>query len=391
MRHLIILQLLSVLAHVGTASGYPQLREFYGSAVLASSFLAAVPLAAMVAGPLWGPVARRMGTRRAVTLAVVGWSVTMFLLGATMGSPVVGIALRGLHGAFDVALVSLPLVAATRELSDAGERRRFFGFFETAASVGAIVGPLTVGVLMITSLRWAFIAIAAAGPLYLLAARPARDRAAGGAAGHSAPAPAADGAAAAGNPQGGATGPGPGTRGPIPREMIVPGIYAIGVLVLISANEAFLPEYVEREIGAAWMGKLAVAIYEILVIAGVTLKSRIDGTRMWPPAVTGAVFLAALLLSGWTAAVLVLLGATAVGIGMSLTMSHEFAAHRAAGDAEAGMTVYASMRISGAVIGPYVVALGFPILLLPLAAVSLASAPLLRGDRRRSRTAIAAE
>jgi hypothetical protein len=63
-------------------------------------------------------------------------------------------------------------------------------------------------------------------------------------------------------------------------------------------------------------------------------------------------------------------------------MSHEFAAYMAAEDAEGRMTAYASVRISGGVLGPYVAALGLPVLFLPLAAISLVSAPLLHAGLR---------
>lgn len=375
---------------MGTASGYPQLRELYGSALSASSFLAAVPLAAMFFGPLWGPISRRLGLRRSLLVAVSGWSVTMLLLGLTMGPPAVGIVLRAAHGAFDVALVSLSLAAATRSIADRAERRRFFSLFETAASVGAIFGPLTVGLLMLVSMRWAFIALAGLGAAYIpfvlrQGALPVdatgRSAGSGGAGGGERPEDAAESARSSdgGRP--------PATRRPVfPVAMIAPGVYAIAVLVLISASEAFLPGYLEGVLQRPWLGKLGVALYEVLVIGGVLLKSRIDGTRYWPPVVTGIALAAAAtvaLFGGASVAIVGLLALSGVGIGMSLTMSHEFAAHMTGGDAEGGMTVYASMRISGAVVGPYLVALGFPALLLPLAAVSVLSAPLLRAEAGR--------
>lgn len=374
MKHLIALQLASVLAHVGIASGYPQLRALYGSAVLASSFLAAVPLSAMLAGSIWGPIARRVGMGRAITLAVAGWSASFLLIGLFIANPAVAIALRAVHGVFDIAFASLPLAAATRSLPDAGRRRRFFGAFETAASVGAIVGPLTVGNLMLLSPRWAFIMLAAFAPLYLPLARGALRRA---------PSPAAREAA---RPAGAAARAGE-ARGGVPLHMLAPSLYAVGVIILISASEAFLPGFIEETTGIPWMGKVGVAVYEILVILGVLLKSRIAGTRIWAPALTGLVFAATGATAGVVPLVYALLAVSAVGIGMSLTMSHEFAAHTAGEDAEGGMSVYASIRISGGVIGPYVAALGFPVLLVPLAVVSLGSAPLLRADPARRRRA----
>lgn len=376
--HLIILQLTSVLAHVGIASGYPQLRELYDSAVLASSFLAAVPLSAMLLGFIWGPIVRRIGLRASILLAVSGWSLTFALLGVFGAVPAAGIALRALHGVFDVAFVSLPLAVATRRLTDSGERRRFFGLFETSASIGAIIGPLTVGSLMLISLPWAFLALAAVGPAYLLYAWPKLPRRAAATTAESAPAASESGGAASGAPE--------APRRRVAPIVLVPSLYAISVLILISASEAFVPEYVETSLGAAWLGKLAVAVYEMLVIAGVMLKTRLSGYRPGAPLLTGLVFGIGFLVSQSEVFVLPLLALSAVGIGMSLTMSHEFAAHTVGANAEGGMTTYASLRISGGIVGPYVAALGFPLLLLPLAAVSLVSAPLLRWRPRAVRS-----
>jgi hypothetical protein len=67
----------------------------------------------------------------------------------------------------------------------------------------------------------------------------------------------------------------------------------------------------------------------------------------------------------------VLLALSAFLIGLCLTMSNEFAASVARGAEESSMSVFISFKVSGGFFGPYVAALGSPLLFAPLAALAL--------------------
>jgi len=367
---LLMLPLLSVLTQVGLTASFPQLREFYGSVLRASTFIAVMPFAAMCTGTIWGVVVRKIGLNASVLLSLGGWSLTIVLYSFLLPIFPVVIALRALQGVFDAGFAALPLVAGSRPGFSERERVRYLGLFETLATVGAIAGPLAMGSVFLFSPRGALWAVAGLGLLtivFFALRRPEERRKRAGLR-----------AAAAGTGAPRKRRLEPETHRHFSFRILLPAAFAVSALVLLVAAETFIPVAVEARYGSPLLGKLVVTIYEAVVVVGVMGKARIPGVRRFIPLALGACFGVSYLARDVTPLLAAGMLLSAVGIGLALTMGNEFAARTSAGFEEHGMSLYASLKISGGFIGPYFAAFGFPFVLLPLGALSLVSTLFLR-------------
>lgn len=372
MKLLLALPFFSVFVQIGLSASFPELRAIYGSAVWASSFLGAAPLGVLIAGPLHGLATRRWGTGRVLTGSLIGWAAASALLVLTLATPLLAVPLRFFLGLCDASLSIAPMVIATKAIGSERERARYYGAFETAASVGAITGPLAVGGLFLVAPRLALAVLAAMAALCALILRNRIPEVGGGDAAHG----SRSGAGAADDP--GSQRAEAGARSAerlsasfkIPPAMFIPVLFGVATIVVLVAIETALPGFVVEQMGVPVAGKAAVTLFELIAVGGVIAKSRVPGTYSWVLFALAAALGAAFLAAG-AALTAVLLVATAFLIGLCLTMSNEYAAVVAAGSEESSMSVYVSFKVSGGFFGPYVAALGTPLLFLPLAGLAV--------------------
>jgi MFS family permease len=342
--HLLGFPFLSVFVQVGLSSAFPQLRDLYQSDILAGTALAAAPLAALLIGPFWGVPIRRFGERPVIAAAAALATLSMLAQAAFLPSPAAMITSRFFFGLADSALVAAILVSGSKAgLSPAAERT-YFSLFETFASSGAIAGPLLLGSAFVFAPR---LTLAVSGALFgvYLAGSFSRLRS-------FPPAP-------------------PHMRRKVSPRLIAPTAFAVAMLSVLVAFEVYVPSFVEAQTANPVLGKLVVTVFEGLVVLGTVLKARIPGLPLAVPLLCFAAIGIAYLVSASLPLLALLAGVTAVGLGLSLSLGNEYASAVTAGYEESGMTVYSAFKISGNFFGPYIPAIGFPVLLLPLSALAL--------------------
>lgn len=107
------------------------------------ALFAATGITALVAAPWWGRRGDRLGFRGALTLALLGSSVTLLLQGLVTGV-VQLLALRLVYGCF-VAGVLPPLFGFISAASPADRRGGLMGLSSSATMLGNLLGPLAGG------------------------------------------------------------------------------------------------------------------------------------------------------------------------------------------------------------------------------------------------------
>lgn len=361
-----LLPLIDVLTEVGFASAYPQLLALHGTSLRASAIVAAGPLAAVTTGWMWGRIVRRRGLACGVRLAVVGWSAAMLLMVAGLDSFVVMMIARTLQGGFAAGFAAIPFIAATRSDRGGDDRSlcsRRMSRIEVAASVGAILGPVTVGSGMVLAPRITLGVVALVPVCLLPALRRRLD------------ATVTLGAATASGPR---TPPTAGDqhnseeqiRGRLHR-VVRPVLYAAMVGLLLSAFELLVPTVIEAHTSRPLLGKIAAMAFESAVVIGVMVKARLVGLFRWLPLLTAAMIALGFVAASNLAVLVVLLLGVGLGIGAQVSMGNELAALSVRGFETAGMGAYATLRITGSFAGPMFLTIPFPLLLAVLAAVAL--------------------
>lgn len=142
---LLFLPFIDVLAEIGVAASFPQLRALYGSSFRASAVISVSPFLAVLSGWIWGRLVERFKMRTVLCAAMLGWSAGVILFGLFLHDFGFAVVMRGVQGMFASGFASLPFIGFTRVTEDHQQRTIYYGHLETAISVGAISAPVLVG------------------------------------------------------------------------------------------------------------------------------------------------------------------------------------------------------------------------------------------------------
>ena len=118
-------------------------RELGISDAAAGALLAALPLAAFVASPLWGRFSSRRGRKPALVLGLLGYAVgfTLFGLGRNFEELLAARLLGGL-----VSAAAMPaLFAYVADVTSAEQRSAAMGLLGAGIGLGVTVGPVLGG------------------------------------------------------------------------------------------------------------------------------------------------------------------------------------------------------------------------------------------------------
>ncbi|AFG37112.1 MFS transporter [Spirochaeta africana] len=332
---LYLLPFIDVLTEVGLATAYPQLKHIYNSPLQASSLIAVGPLAAVTTGWCWGPFVRRYGVKTGMVTALLIWSAALGGMSVLLAQYPAALLLRLLHGFGGAGMAAVPFIAAATRSTHTATQSRRMGRIELSASLGAISGPLVFGSAMVLSPRLALTGVAGTGmalfgTILLAVPRsqpPSREK------------PAK-----------------PATAVPVLQHMAPAILYAIIAACLLSALETLIPTAAESATDSALAGKIAAALFEAIVLAGILYQSR----QIHPDTRAGgllAIAFSCLLLSvvlpgeAWLPMVLLLI-LSGLWVGRMVAGGNQFAARRAQNAAARGMGLYSTIRISGSIIGP---------------------------------------
>jgi len=107
------------------------------------------------------------------------------------------------------------------------------------------------------------------------------------------------------------------------------------------------------------------------------MKHKIYGVKKWLPISVGLVIFVSYLFMSNPLIYIPIAIFSGLLLGLSLTMSSEYASILSKGFEDTGMSVFSSLRISGNIFGPYLAALSMPFVLITLSAITIVSAGLL--------------
>lgn len=348
---------LDVIAEIGLASSFPQLRELYGSPLRASLVVSVSPLLAVGGGWFWGRAAVRRSVRRVFRWAAAGWTISVALLAATIDIFPLALGLRSAQGFFSAGFAALPFIAVTRITTDRTLRARLFGRIETAVSAGAILAPITVGIAFSYSRRLSLLGLASLGLCCLVAASLKGE-----------PPGSRERGAAFGGPGENVPAGGPGQPGAaaarVHRAVALPALFAALVAAQLGALETLIPQLGEEWRGSVLTGKGMTMLFEVAVVLGILVKARWPGVGLSWPVATTLLFGAALFQGSVALRSLVVLLLAGIPIGASITMGNELAARWTAGAEEVGMGLYSTLRITGSFVGPLFMNIPYPTLLV---------------------------
>lgn len=348
---LLFLPCIDVLAEVGVASSFPQLKAFYGTSFRASAVISISPFLTVVSGWIWGRLGGRFGMRTTIRAAMLGWSAGVIFFGLFLHDFGVACIMRGMQGLFASGFAALPFIGFTKATGDQRQRTRYYGHLETSISIGAIAAPVLVGTAFAS---YPGFTMAAIGALVLLLAlfsgkidlrwHPTGD------------------AQAAGDKR-----PEKGLK----VRVLIPTIYASAIALILGACETLIPTIGEGFTDSLLFGKLMTTAFEITVVAGILLKTGRPGIRPTLPLLMTAGLATGYLTASFTLPVIILLIILGLCIGLQITMGNEYASHSVRGFEETGMGLYSTLRGSGSFLGPLFMNFGFPLILPMLAAVSV--------------------
>lgn len=382
---LVALPCVDVMTEIGLASAFPQLRAAYGSVLHASVVVSAGPLFAVLTGWIWGALARRLWMKRSVALAMSGWAVVTAGLGMSIDVFMGALILRALQGIFAAGLAALPFIALSRESNSARDRARGMGVLEVSISAGAIAAPISVGTLLAVAPGFVLPALG-----FVTVGLLALWLAAGGDAAGARVSAVNEAVADAGVPvTAGREHAGQPWSLRLARWVMLPTFFASGIALILSASESLIPTVAEALFDSVVIGKTLTMAFELAVVCGIVLKARRPGVRYGVPLLL-SVLIAASFLMGWYGSAgpaIWLMVIAGFPVGAGVTMGNEYAASNLVGFEEVGMGLYSTLRISGSFLGPLVLNVAYPGVLLVLAAVSLGCACLVLPQRHRLHSA----
>ena len=327
LKFLVILPFLSVFFQVGILSSGPQLQQMYENAFYTSTFIAITPLVTMIFGSLWGPILKILGERKTFGIALLGWILSVILITIFLSNPILGIVFRGMQGIFDAVFFSIALAGVSKSQIEGNLKAKYYGAIEFMASFGSIVGPLIIGTGFVFNPKYVLILVIVSVSLYAILGYKSIENI---------------------KIESMET-----KKGKFSPKIFLATFFGIVILSTIVSNQAVLPGFGEDSFNSPIVGKILVSVFGAFIMLGNMLKHKIKGVRYWIPMIASVMLFIAYIFINFVFVYLLFTMITGFLLGLSLTMSSEYASKLSKGFEETGMTVYSSLRISGNFIGPY--------------------------------------
>ncbi|SHF20609.1 Major Facilitator Superfamily protein [Marinitoga hydrogenitolerans DSM 16785] len=354
LRFILFLPFLQVFVQVGIASSFPQLTEMFGSTLLASTFIGITPLVSILFGSFWGRILESKGESKTFLYSMALWSTALYLSGMSMKLPILAIVFRALQGIADSALFSNALTVITKADFSEKEQTKYFGLIEFLASFGAVMGPLvigtgfiymsyyvlmTVGIILFITTLFVYKQL----PVIEIHLEKAKKQV---------------------------------TK--FSPRIFLAAFFGILTLAVIVGFQATMPFFIEKYINNPIFGKIYISIFALALMLGNLFKHKISGIKIWIPLTTFATLILSMFVgSNSIVGFLFLIIISGLFLGLSLTMSSEYASYLSVGFEEKGMAVFSAFRISGNFFGPYLSIFysigGMNFFILALSLISLVS------------------
>lgn len=352
LRILLILPFFSVFTQVGIASSFPQILEIFGNNTFyTSTFIAITPFVSMALGSFWGPILRKYGERKAFLTGLTGWGISFFFVALFLNNPILAIVFRGLQGLFDPLFFNIALTGVSKANIDLKKKSKYYGYVEIMGSLGAILGPLVLGTGFIYFPYIFLFALAIFLTIYGLFNYKNVDDV--------------------------KIDYSKKEKKKFSPIIFLATIFGIITLIAIVSNQVIIPVYVESHFNMPVLGKILSSAFSLFVMFGNFIKHKIYGIKKWLPISVGIIIFASYLFISNPLIYLPIAIFSGLLLGLSLTMSSEYASILSKGFEDTGMSVFSSLRISGNIFGPYLAALSMPLVLISLAAMTIISAGLL--------------
>ncbi|WGS65939.1 MFS transporter [Marinitoga aeolica] len=330
LRYILILPFLQVFVQVGIASSFPQLTKIFDSTLLASTFIGITPLVSIIFGSFWGKILESKGESKTFLYSMALWSTAIYLSGLSLKLPILAIIFRAIQGIADSALFSNALTVISKAEFSQKEQTKYFGLVEFLASFGAVMGPIIIGTGFIYMSHYILMTVGVIlfiGTLFVYKQLPIIEI-------HSE------------NVKKQVTKFSP--------RIFLAAFFGILTLAVIVGFQATMPLFIEKHISNPIFGKIYISIFALSLMLGNLFKHKISGVKIWIPLATFATLILAIFLSTFSIVVfLLLIVISGLFLGLSLTMSSEYASYLSVGFEEKGMAVFSAFRISGNFFGPY--------------------------------------
>ncbi|GAB6189587.1 MFS transporter [Marinitoga arctica] len=330
LKFILALPFLQVFVQVGIASSFPQLTEIFGSTMLASTFIGITPLVSILFGSFWGRILEKQGESKTFLYSMALWSSAIYLSGISLKIPVLAIIFRAIQGIADSALFANALTVVSKSNLSAKEQTKYFGLIEFLASFGAVMGPLIIGTGFIYMSYYVLMTV---GIILFIATLFVYKQL-----------PVIEINSEKSLKQVTKFSP----------RIFLAAFFGILTLAIIVGFQATMPLFIEKNINNPILGKIYISIFSISLMMGNLFKHKISGVKIWIPLATFIILILSIFANTIsTILFLVLIVISGLFLGLSLTMSSEYASYLSVGFEEKGMAVFSAFRISGNFFGPY--------------------------------------
>ncbi|KLO23170.1 MFS transporter [Marinitoga sp. 1155] len=330
LKYILALPFLQVFVQVGIASSFPQLTEIFGSTWLASTYIGITPLISIIFGSFWGKVLEKKGESKTFLYSMALWTTALYLSGLSLKLPILAIIFRAIQGIADSALFSNALTVITKSNFSAKEQSKYFGLVEFLASFGAVIGPLVIGTGFIYMSHYILMTVGVIlfiATLFVYKQLPVIDI----------------------HPE--------KVKKQVAKfspRIFLAAFFGILTLAVIVGFQATMPFFIEKYIHNPIFGKIYISIFALSLMLGNLFKHKISGVRIWIPLATFSTLIFAMFANSISMFLfLFLIIISGLFLGLSLTMSSEYASYLSVGFEEKGMAVFSAFRISGNFFGPY--------------------------------------
>lgn len=327
---ILALPFLQVFVQVGIATSFPQLTDIFGSSLLASTFIGITPLVSIIFGSFWGKILEKKGESKTFLYSMSLWTTALYLSGLSLKVPILAIIFRAIQGIADSALFSNALTVISKSNLSAKEQTKYFGLVEFLASFGAVAGPLVIGTGFIYMSHYILMTVAIIlfiATLFVYKQLPVIEI----------------------HPE--------KAKKQVTKfspRIFLAAFFGILTLAIIVGFQATMPFFLESYVNNPIFGKLYISIFSLSLMIGNLYKHRISGIKIWIPLATAATLTISMLMINTSVfGFLFLIIISGLFLGLSLTMSSEYASYLSVGFEEKGMAVFSAFRISGNFFGPY--------------------------------------
>lgn len=354
LKFILALPFLQVFVQVGIASSFPQLTNIFGSSLLASTFIGITPLVSILFGSFWGKILEQKGESKTFLYSMALWSTALYLSGISLKLPILAIVFRAIQGIADSALFSNALTVITKSGFSPKEQTKYFGLVEFLASFGAVMGPLIIGTGFIYMSHYILMTI---GVILFIATLIIYKQL-----------PVIEISEKVIKKQVTKFSP----------RIFLAAFFGIFTIAVIVGFQATMPLFVENYVNNPVLGKIYISIFALSLMLGNLFKHKVSGVRLWIPLSTFLTLMIALFVNSFSMFLfLFLIVIAGFFLGLSLTMSSEYASYLSTGFEEKGMAVFSAFRISGNFFGPYLSIFytmgGMNFFILALSLISLTS------------------